>query len=86
MEDTMSCRRLIDSLADYVAGTLEVREREVVEAHLVRCRTCVDYLRGYRQTIRITKDVCAPREGVAEAMPTELVDAVLGATTKLRSR
>jgi anti-sigma factor RsiW len=87
MEDLMmSCRRLIDSLADYVAVTLEDRERGAFEAHLAHCHTCVDYLRGYRETIRLTKNACAPSDDAAQAMPAALVDAILAASTTPRSR
>jgi hypothetical protein len=39
-------------------------------------------LRGYRETIRLTKVSGAPSTDAAEPMPAELVDAILAATTR----
>jgi hypothetical protein len=85
MEEIMSCRRLTDALADYTAATLATAEREVCEAHLARCRTCVEYLRAYRATIRVIKEAGAPSNERTAAMPEELVATILAATTR-RSR
>jgi anti-sigma factor RsiW len=82
MESKMSCRQLIDTLAEYSAATLELGERERCDVHLASCARCVAYLRGYRETIRLTKVSGAPSTDVAEPMPAELVDAILAATTR----
>ena len=78
----MSCRQLIDALADYSAATLELGERERCDVHLANCAQCFAYLRGYYETIRLAKVSGAPSPDVAEPMPAELVDAILAATTR----
>jgi anti-sigma factor RsiW len=82
MDATMSCRQLIDALADYTAATLELGTREQCDVHLAGCPRCAAYLRGYRETIRLIKVGSAASAEGAEAMPTELVDAILAATTR----
>ncbi len=44
------------------------------------------FVRGVRDTIRFTKEACAPSDDDAQGMPAELVDAILAATTTARSR
>ena len=80
----MSCRQLIDALADYTAATLELGERKRCDVHLANCPRCVDYLRGYRETIRLTKLELGNTAGAdgAEPIPIEIVDAILAATTR----
>ena len=78
----MTCRELIEFLADYLAGALAPSERTAFEAHLVDCAECVGYVRGYRETIRLAKDAGA--EDLVDAMPPALVDAILDATTRRR--
>jgi anti-sigma factor RsiW len=82
MESRMTCRQLIDALADYTAPTLDVGERERCDRHLANCPRCVAYLRGYLETIRLTKVGAAARTDAAEPMPADLVDAILAATTR----
>ena len=78
----MSCRQLIDALADYTAATLELGQRKLCDEHLANCPRCVAYLRGYRETIRLTKLGSTASPDVAEPIPAEIVDAILAATTR----
>ena len=41
----MTCRDIIEFLADYAAGTVTAEERTIFEAHLAICPPCVAYLR-----------------------------------------
>jgi anti-sigma factor RsiW len=86
MERMMTCRELMDFLGDYVAGTLETQERTAFEGHLAGCPACIDYVRSYRETIRLTKGSLAPVGDADGAIPTELVDAILDATRRRRDR
>ncbi|MBI3770206.1 MAG: zf-HC2 domain-containing protein [Deltaproteobacteria bacterium] len=81
----MTCRELIDFLAEYVAGTLDVRERATFETHIADCPACIDYVRSYRETIRVARDTAA-RDATAAEMPRELTDAILDATRHRRGR
>ena len=49
----LTCRELIEFLADYVEGELRADERARFDAHLAVCPHCVDYLHGYRESIRL---------------------------------
>ena len=81
----MTCRELIDFLGDYVAGNLDARARATFEGHLADCVACADYVRSYRNTIRLAKDAAAEDdEAAVAAMPTKLVDAILDAARRRR--
>jgi anti-sigma factor RsiW len=80
----MTCRELLPFLADYLAGALDARTRARFEAHLADCPACVDYVRSYRETIRLAKDVFTPAGDAATTMPAELVGAILDATRRRR--
>ncbi len=71
--DALTCRRVIDSLADYLDKSLEPRTREAFEAHIHRCDRCLTYLVQYGDTVRIA----ATSYGGVEAMPPARVRAVL---------
>jgi anti-sigma factor (TIGR02949 family) len=73
----MTCRELIDFLAAYLDGELDPETRERFERHLSVCKSCVDYLASYRETIRLGKQACLPDDALPEGIPSELVDAIL---------
>jgi anti-sigma factor RsiW len=74
----MTCRELIEFLADYLDGALDTGARTAFEAHLAECPECIDYVRSYRETIRVARGA-ARVEDAAEAMPAALVDAIVAA-------
>ena len=83
MESRMTCRQVVDALAEYVAVTLEPGKRERCDVHLASCVRCAAYLRGYRETVRLIKLLgSASSTDAAEAMPAALADAILAATTR----
>lgn len=73
----MSCEELIGFLADYLDGELPPATRRVFEAHLGECAACIEYLRTYRDTIRLGRAAC--EDDVADEAPEALVRAVLEA-------
>ena len=74
----LTCKELIEFLADYVEGELAADERTRFDAHLAVCPHCVDYLHGYRESVRLGQAAFA--EGsIPDAVPAELVDAILAA-------
>jgi anti-sigma factor RsiW len=75
----LTCRELIDFLAAYVEGELAAAERAAFDRHLAVCPPCVDYLHGYRETIRLGK---ASETEIADAAPEELVAAILASRTR----
>ena len=79
----MTCRELVDFLADYVADELPGSERPLFDAHLAGCPECVSYLDGYRATIRLGKGAFArPGDPVPATVPEKLVQAILAARRK----
>ncbi|HEY8153541.1 MAG TPA: zf-HC2 domain-containing protein [Myxococcota bacterium] len=75
----LTCRELIDFLAAYLDGELAPDPRAAFDAHLALCPSCVDYLAGYRETIRLGKRACEPDAELPSDVPSELVDAILAA-------
>lgn len=77
----ITCRELIDFIADWREGTLAPTERFEFERHLAVCPSCVAYLDSYETTVRALALV---RE--RETPPDEVPPALLEAIRKARSR
>jgi anti-sigma factor RsiW len=75
MTRMLTCQELIEFLAAYVDGELAAEERARFDRHLAVCPHCVDYLHGYRESIRLGKAAAAD----VDEVPEELVDAILAA-------
>ena len=76
----ITCRQLIDFIAEYLDGELPADMRYEFERHLKVCPSCVAYLDGYRQTIRLGKMALAPSdEPAAGAVPESLLKAIRAA-------
>ncbi len=50
----MVCRQAVELVTDYLEGALSRRDRRRLEAHLVACEHCTEYLAQIRATIRAT--------------------------------
>ncbi len=75
----MTCRELVEFLADYLAGDLPAEVRRVFETHLGECPECVTYLRSYADTVRLARASAETDDAVAAEVPERLVRAVLAA-------
>ena len=75
----MTCREMIDFLMDYLEGELPPEDHARLDVHLAACPECVDYLDSYEQTVRLGKICCEAEDAGAEALPEELVQAILAA-------
>jgi predicted anti-sigma-YlaC factor YlaD len=76
----LTCRELVDFLAEYLDGTLALARRALFEAHLARCSECVAYLRSYAETVRLARSVCTdPGAPLPPDVPEDLVRAILRA-------
>ena len=73
----MTCREMDRFLMDYVAGDLPPATRVAFERHLGECPACVEYLDAYRKTLHLEKELAAAGEEIPEAVPEDLVRAVL---------
>jgi anti-sigma factor RsiW len=79
----LTCRELIDFLAAYVEGELAADVRAEFDRHLAVCPHCVDYLHGYRETLRLARAALASESELAEQAPEELVTAILAARRRV---
>ena len=79
----MTCRELVDFLAEYLAGDLSEVQRTEFDAHLAVCPWCVEYLRTYEETIRLGRAAfaCTDTE-VPREVPERLVQGILAARAK----
>lgn len=79
----ITCRELIDFLADYVDDMLPQRERAVFEKHLAVCVDCQNYVESYKRTIALEKAALSrPDDEVPPQVPADLVRAILAARPK----
>ena len=78
----LTCREFITFLLDYETNGLEQGERATFETHLETCPDCVDYLRTYRETVRLSKSAFESDETQIEAAPENLIQAILAARPK----
>ena len=76
----MTCREFVDFLMAYLEGELPASQRDAFDAHMRVCVSCVHYLEGYRETVRLGRAVCAADDdSPPEDVPDELVEAILAA-------
>lgn len=78
----LTCRELIEFLAAYVEGELTADERARFDAHLAVCPHCVDYLNGYRESIRLAQAAYSDAAEIPPDVPEELVEAILASRTR----
>lgn len=76
----LTCREVVEFLADYLDHGLNAAQRQAFEEHLARCDECVAYLKGYEQTVRLGRAAFDDLDAAADAhLPRELVDAIAAA-------
>lgn len=74
----MTCREVAEFLMDYLDGELPGDSVAVFEQHLTACRECRDYLASYQTTMSACRTAMnAPAEPSDEALPVDLVKAIL---------
>jgi len=81
----ITCKELVDFLMDYVENDLPPEQRAEFERHLAVCPRppCVAYLESYRETIALGRAaMTSPGPQASEAVPEELVQAILAARAK----
>jgi anti-sigma factor RsiW len=78
----LTCRELIEFLDDYLEGELAREELESFEAHLAVCPYCVDYLKSYRETVRLGRAALSLDGPVPDDVPEDLVAAILASRAK----
>ena len=58
----MTCRNVVEGVAEYLADELDARTRRGLDRHLARCAECVAYARTYRDVIRFARAAYAEPE------------------------
>lgn len=77
---SITCRRFIEFLDEYLDGVQPAPVRDAFERHLRECPACADYLRTYRASVALGKAAFADADApVPASVPVELVQAVLTA-------
>lgn len=67
-----TCKDAIDLLRSYLDGDLSVDERAHLEEHLDDCAPCVDFLKTYRATPGLCREVL--RSKMPDALAKNLAD------------
>ena len=76
----LTCRDVVDFLAEYLDHALDTAQRQAFERHLARCDECVAYLKSYEQTVRLGRAAFDDLDAAADAhLPGELVEAIAAA-------
>lgn len=79
----ITCRELIDFIADYLDGSLAPEMRREFERHLGVCPSCVNYLQGYKQSILLGRISLRPTDEPASGVvPEGLVRAIQAARAR----
>ncbi|MGH7363070.1 MAG: anti-sigma factor family protein [Candidatus Methylomirabilales bacterium] len=61
-----SCKELVDLMADYLEGQLDPDVARDLDRHLADCPPCLSFLKTYRATTRLIREVAC------EEIPPEL--------------
>jgi anti-sigma factor RsiW len=69
--DYITCRELIDFIADYLEDRLDANDRREFDRHLAVCPSCVNYLDAYKKTIALGKQALAPSDEPARGVAPE---------------
>ena len=51
--EAFSCQELVELVTDYLEGALTPADLRRFEEHIALCDACTEYLRQFRETIRI---------------------------------
>lgn len=79
-DNALTCRQLIDFIADFLDGTLPAHLALAFERHLNECPSCAAYLDSYRATVRLGRLVALGSDAPASAaFPAKLIAAVRAA-------
>ena len=52
---SVTCEQTIEVLVDYVDGSMDAATLKTFEAHFADCPPCLDFLRTYKATIRVSQ-------------------------------
>jgi anti-sigma factor RsiW len=75
----LTCRDAIEFLQRYLDGELTPEEKAAFDEHMAACPACVDYLKTYEETIRLSRAALRCDPVVREEMLEDLVKAIIAA-------
>jgi anti-sigma factor RsiW len=78
----VTCRELVDFLADYLSGELPADVRVAFEHHLSLCADCRAYLANYQEAIALGRDALQADAAVPDDVPQAFIDAILASRRK----
>ncbi len=78
----ITCRELIDFIADYFEGALTDEQSADFQRHLARCASCRAYLATYEKTMRAEKGAVRYDESANEDAPEDLIRAILATRSR----
>jgi anti-sigma factor RsiW len=74
----VTCREFIEFLSAYLDRELSPDEMDRFDGHLSACPACVDYMKTYEQTIRLTRSLgLETGSQLPDNVPEDLVKAIL---------
>lgn len=71
--DEMTCRDLVETVTEYLEGTLPAADRVRFDAHLAECPPCREYLAQMRHTVAALGRL--PRDTISQDAKRGLLDA-----------
>lgn len=77
----LTCEEIDDFLYDFHEGQLSYTEHLTFKLHLRLCKECKDYVRKYKNTIRMSQ-AGFTKADPAEKVPEELIEVILKSRTK----
>lgn len=77
MSDCLTCKQLVEFLAEYLDGEMDESMRAQFEQHVDMCPPCKDYLKTYRETLRMCRSTCNDEQKKPGPVPPELVQVIL---------
>ncbi|MBL0871575.1 MAG: zf-HC2 domain-containing protein [Phycisphaerales bacterium] len=75
----MTCKEVLDFLMAYIDNELPTDQRDDFDRHLKVCPSCVNYMKSYRETVRLSRESALPAAGEVEcegSVPAEMIEAV----------
>lgn len=62
----VTCEETIEVLVDYLDGTMDATTLASFEAHFADCPPCLDFLKTYKATIRVSQRCMEGEEEIPE--------------------
>lgn len=73
----LNCQEILCYLMKYLDGELSPEESARFEKHIAICPPCIDYMKTYKETIRLGQSVCHDETSACAEVPEELIQAIL---------